>query len=59
MTKRQWKRQLFFAIALSIISLAALASPSSRNAGVGILIIPALAIHSWYQVIRWAPKSKR
>ena len=59
MTKRQWNRQLFFAIALTIITVAMLASPSSRDAGFGILIIPALAIHSWYQVIRWAPKSKR
>lgn len=59
MTKRQWNRQLFFAIALTVICIALLVSPSARNAGVGILIIPALAIHSWYQVIRWAPKSKR
>lgn len=57
MTKRAWRRQLFFAIVLSIICIALLVSPSARNAGAAVLIIPALAIHSWYQVIRWAPKS--
>ena len=59
MTKRQWNRQLFFAIALTIITVAMLASPSSRDAGFGILIIPALAIHAWYQVIRWALKRRK
>lgn len=57
MTKRQWKRELFCAIMLTIVCIGTLLSPSARNAGAAFLIIPALTIHSWYKVIRWAPKS--
>ena len=57
MTKRQWKKQLFFAIVLSFICLGFMIS-GGQDSGTALLIIGLLAAHSWYQVIRWAPKSK-
>ena len=57
MTKREWKKQLFFAIVLSLICLGVMIS-GRQDSGTALLIIGLLAAHSWYQVIRWAPKSK-
>ena len=55
MTKRQWTRQLIFAILLSIICLFFILFVKSDSNTASILI-GVLAAHSWYQVIRWAPK---
>ena len=57
MTKREWKKQLFFAIVLSLICLGIMISGGS-DSQTGSILIGLLAAHSWYQVIRWAPKSK-
>lgn len=54
--RKSWGRELFFAIALTIICIVYLISNHGR-VGTEFWLFVILAAHSWYQAIKFWPKS--